>query len=164
MSSSFRTNYREPEPAPASLLSPPPARHEIFVPLEPDDLMLGAACYLFWPVLAPVVMLGRRSRIAFVRFHCVQATWFGVLATALFGFVTVLVMGAFRAAATPERLWEGWVFVAAFLAWLAMLLSVFLMTLFFAWRAGQGHIFRLPFVGASIERRALEVSDEEEAT
>src|SRR5581483_8194794 len=76
---SFRTNYREPEPAPASLLPPPPVRHEIFVPLEPDDLMLSAACYLFWPLLAPVIMLGRRSRIAFVRFHCVQATWFGVL-------------------------------------------------------------------------------------
>ena len=129
---------------------------EIASPLDADDYMWASASYVFWPVLSAPLLLTHKRSVPFVRFHCIQSLIFGFSTLVAFVLFTVVLVTFFRHAASPQATWHGLFFVGLFALWLFSLFGLFVSTLFCAYRAGRGDVFKIPIVGGFAERLTLE--------
>jgi len=128
--------------------------------LEADEMMWAAGAYIFWPVMWLALLLSPKKTVPFVRYHTLQGFLFGLAATFFFLLLSVIIFVMFRSAGT-QSMTMGIVFVALFGIWLCVLFALFLMFLFYAYRAGQGQIFRLPILSHAAQPWALSALDEE---
>lgn len=123
--------------------------------------MWAASAYIFWPILWLALLLSPRKEVPFVRFHAAQGAIFGAASSLFLIVVTVAIMVLFRNSGT-QSLALGMVFVGVFGAWLFLAGFLFLLFLYYAWRAGRGDMVRVPIVGSMVEQWVLGSLDQAE--
>lgn len=126
---------------------------EILPPLSEEDRMLSGLCYLAWPLAPILVLWGPRGQDPFVRFHALQGLALGALSlggAGLSGALAWLILWLLPGRALAL---SGLIGLGIFLGgvFLALLLVSFI--LYAAWRAAQGQLFHLPWLGGWAEAR-----------
>lgn len=131
------------------------APQEIAAPIDNAELMWASASYIFWPVLPGPLLLTAKREQPFLRFHFVQSLVFGFLMTVASTIFTVVIYYFYRGAGTPNDIAGGVFYVVLFSGWLLGMMFCCAWFLIFAWRAGQGHVFKILIIGPLIESWVL---------
>lgn len=103
-----------------------------------NDNLMGAVAYLGWFVTGLILLLVTKQS-KFVRFHAMQSTLFfgGIfIANVILGFVPIL----------------GW------LVGLALSLASFVLWIVLMWKAFQGEMYKLPYVGEIAEKQLAKMA------
>lgn len=131
------------------------------VPLDLDDLMWAAACYVFGPLLCVPLLFSRKREIPYVLFHALQALTAGILGAVLYLLFSLVLWMIFNFVAASGSIIIATIQVGLLGLWLVVGLAMFVIFAICAFKAGRGDVFKLPICGEMIENRVL--SDLEES-
>ncbi len=153
---------------------------KLLPPLEPQDSMIAAMAYPFWPLMGPYILLSDKKNEPFVRFHAMQGIAVGAIVTAFALFALIISAFLFRSAPsvsdimrdTPGQstsvsesasesliarndsyMTQGCISIAIFSAIGLFVVSVFGFLLFCASRVWNGAFYSLPIIGKYIEEK-----------
>lgn len=118
--------------------------------------MLAGLPYVVWPIGSFFILASRKKEEPFLCYHAIQALLSGAIMCLLVLGVTVLLFLGFRvlpgsASYAPAVISLGTLGVGA-----VTLVSLFLSALFLGWRATEGEMLRLPFLGDFAEQKMLD--------
>lgn len=130
------------------------------IPIDLDDLMWAAACYVFGPFLCVPLLLSRKREVPYIVFHALQALFAGIMGVVvLLGFSLVLWM-VFNFVVVPGSMIVATVQVGLLGIWLLAGLAMFVVFAACAFRAGRGEIFKLFLCGDMVENRVLSIMED----
>lgn len=117
--------------------------------------MLAGLPYVVWPVGSVFILASRKKDDPFLHYHAVQGGLFGavLLAVCLLGFLALAI---------TFRLLPGSYYVAGMLGMGTLLgggfaaMTIFFTAIFLGWRATEGEMLRLPFLGDFAEQKMLD--------
>lgn len=129
---------------------------KILPPISEDDKMLAGLPYVVWPIGSLFILASRKKEDPFLYYHAIQALFAGgvlALGTLFLTLGLFLVFRVMPATATyaPAVFSMGVVFGGG-----ALLVTLFLIALFLGWRATEGEMLRIPYVGDFAEERMLD--------
>ena len=128
----------------------------ILPPISEDDKMLAGFPYVVWPIGSLFILASRKKEDPFLYYHAVQA----LLVGALLGFFSFLLIAflfiCFRfmpgsSSYIPTFFSLGFLFAGGF-----AVLAVLLTAIFLGWRATEGEMLRIPFIGDFAEEKMLD--------
>ena len=104
-----------------------------------NDNVLGAVAYLLW-FITGIVLLLVEKKSQFVRFHAMQST-------ILFGGLFVLNLGL------------GFIPLLGWLVGLVLFIAAFILWLVLMWKAFNGEMYKLPYVGELAEKQLAKMGN-----
>lgn len=118
--------------------------------------MLAGLPYVVWPIGSIFILVSRKKDDPFLHYHAVQALLAGALlcvGTVLLILGLVISFRVMPGSSTyfPAFLGMGTVFVGGALA-----LSIVLAAIFLGWRATEGEMLRIPYLGDFAEEKMLD--------
>lgn len=136
----------------------------ILPPINEEDWMWSGLCYPFWFIFSPWTLKTKKKDDLFIWFHALQGLHFGFFTSTLTLISTLIVYFVFfrpnmeQLALTTgdqmrSRLTCGGFAVIVMLGFLLMLAFILFITLYYGWRAANGKMFKIPFIG----KRAWEI-------
>ena len=127
-------------------------REEILPPILEEDKMLAGLAYPLWFLTAWMTLLSGKREEPFLRFHCIQALVYGILVTV--GFIVFILVTAFVFRLIPffATFGFGILYALLFVLYSLMFMAIIALTLFYAYRAGQGTFFHIPLIGGIVDR------------
>jgi uncharacterized membrane protein len=118
--------------------------------------MLAGLPYVVWPIGSLFILASRKKEDAFLHYHAVQGLLAGgIMVAFVLGLLLTLFVG-FRvmpgsASYLPAFFGLGTLFVGG-----GVTLGVFLTAVFLGWRATEGEMIRIPFLGDYAEEKMLD--------
>lgn len=133
--------------------------------------MLAGLPYVVWPIGSLFILASPKKNDPFLLYHAVQGGMAGLLLggvsflslAVLMLVFRVLPAGSVQSVSTASELsvgsaFPGWLGMALFAAGTVMALFTFLTAVFLAWRATEGEMLRLPFIGDFAESKMVDHS------
>ena len=118
--------------------------------------MLAGLPYVVWPIGSLFILGSRKKEDPFLHYHAVQALLTGAVLAA-FSFVLILFFSlAFRVAPGTASYGGGLFGLGFVLGGLGVAFTVFLTAVFLGWRATEGEMIRIPFLGDIAENKMLD--------
>ncbi|MHB2021654.1 MAG: hypothetical protein ACYCW6_32380 [Candidatus Xenobia bacterium] len=114
--------------------------------LEENDRVLSAFSYVFWP-LAPLLLLSPRKDLPFVRYHAMQSFLMGAGALLMYAILWGIYMLCERIQPGGSEVMYGLFFFVWFMGLIVIGLLVFVVQLFFSWKAWSGQATEFPLLG-----------------
>jgi uncharacterized membrane protein len=137
---------------------------KILPPMEEGDTMIAALGYPFWYIVSPIILLTKKRDEPFMKYHALQALIFGA-ALLVFQIIVFLIMLAIFSCVPSLKgiirdgyVWKGYMekgcfFLAVFIVVIFVYLILMSIVFYFAYRAFRGDHFRIPFIGAMLEKK-----------
>lgn len=118
--------------------------------------MLAGLPYLLWPIGSVFILASRKKEDPFLYYHAVQALIWGcsVLICTLVSLVVLAI--TFRLAPSSGGYFSGFFGVGILLAAGFMGMMVFFSAIFLGWRATEGEMLKIPFMGDFAENKMLD--------
>ena len=118
--------------------------------------MLAGLPYVVWPVGSLFILASRKKDDPFLHYHAVQGGIFGAVMglTAVASFIGLGVV--FRLLPGTSVYLPGLLGMATLAGGGLVLMAIFLTAIFLAWRATEGEMLRLPFIGDFAEGKMLD--------
>lgn len=129
---------------------------KVLPPITDDDKMLAGLPYVVWPIGSGFILLSRKKEDPFLCYHAVQALLSGALmAVAILAVVFFLFLG-FRVLPGSASYAPAVISLGTLVGGGGAVVVVFLTALFLGWRATEGEMLRLPFLGDFAEQKMLD--------
>ena len=130
------------------------------IPIDLDDLMWAAACYVFGPLLCLPLLLSHKREVPYILFHALQALVASVLGGVLLVAFSLVLWMIFNFIVVPGSMIVATVQVGLLGIWLLAGLAMFVLFAICAFRAGRGEVFKLFLCGDMVENRVLAIMEE----
>lgn len=145
----------------------------ILPPINEEDWMWSGLCYPFWFIFSPWTLKTKKKDDLFMYFHALQGLHFGIFTSAITLISTLIVyFGFFRpnleqiAVTTGDqmnsRLTCGAFAIIVMLGFLFFMAFILFVTLYYGWRAANGKMFKIPFIGKRAWATVYEKKEEVE--
>lgn len=118
--------------------------------------MLAGLPYVVWPVGSLFILASRKKDDPFLHYHAVQGGIFGAVmgVVAVASFIGLGIV--FRLLPGTSVYLPGMLGMATLAGGGLVLMAIFLTAIFLAWRATEGEMLRLPFIGDFAEDKMLD--------
>lgn len=118
--------------------------------------MLAGLPYVVWPIGSLFILGSRKKEDPFLHYHAVQALLSGaVMAAFVLGLILFYFL-AFRVAPGTASYGGGLFGLGVLLSGLGVGFAVLLTAVFLGWRATEGEMLRIPFLGDYAEEKMLD--------
>ena len=118
--------------------------------------MLAGLPYVVWPIGSLFILVSRKKDDPFLHYHAVQA----LLAGGLMGVGTLLLILAlvisFRVMPGSSTYFPAFLGMGTVLVGSALALTIVLAAIFLGWRATEGEMLRIPYLGDFAEEKMLD--------
>lgn len=117
--------------------------------------MLAGLPYVVWPVGSLFVLASRKKDDPFLHYHAVQGGLFGavLLAVCVLGFIALAI--TFRLLPSSYYV-SGMLGMGTLVGGGLAAMGIFLTAIFLGWRATEGEMLKLPFLGEFAEQKMLD--------
>lgn len=118
--------------------------------------MLAGLPYVIWPIGSAFILASRKKEDPFLHYHAVQALLAGGILTA---GIIVLLLGLsifFRIMPGAASYFPAFLSLTFLLLGGGAVLAIVLTAIFLGWRATEGEMTRLPFIGDYAEEKMLD--------
>ncbi len=137
---------------------------KILPPMEEGDTMIAALGYPFWYIVSPIILLTRKRDEPFMKYHALQALIFGAALVVVQIILFLIMTGIFSCVPSLKGIirdgyvWKGYMekgcfFLSVFVIVILVYLVMMSFVLYFAFKAFRGDHFRIPFIGAMLEKK-----------
>ena len=129
---------------------------KVLPPISDDDKMLAGLPYVVWPIGSLFILISRKKEDPFLHYHAVQALLAGGVLGAILIVLTLALFLVFRVMPGSAHYLSAMLGMGVMLGGGALLLGVLFSAVFLGWRATEGEMLRLPFIGDFAEEKMLD--------
>jgi len=120
--------------------------------------MLAGLPYVVWPIGSAFILASRKKEDPFLYYHAIQALLAGAVMAA---GVVILLVGLFlyfRIMPGAASYAPAVISLGALFGGIGLALAILLTAIFLGWRATEGEMLKLPFIGEYAEERMVDES------